>query len=31
VPGHGNTSTFGAERINNPHLKIGKKYSWNDS
>jgi glyoxylase-like metal-dependent hydrolase (beta-lactamase superfamily II) len=27
VPGHGNTSTFGAERINNPHLKIGKKYS----
>ena len=27
VPGHGNTSTFGRERLNNPYLKQTKKYS----
>lgn len=27
IPGHGPTSTFGQEKMHNPHLKIGKKYS----
>ena len=27
IPGHGPTSTFGQEKVHNPHLKIGKKYS----
>ncbi|MGL4767502.1 MAG: MBL fold metallo-hydrolase [Formosimonas sp.] len=27
VPGHGTTSTFGQEKLHNPHLQIGKKYS----
>ena len=27
IPGHGTTSTFGQEKMHNPHLKIGKKYS----
>ena len=27
IPGHGPTSTFGQEKMHNPHLKISKKYS----
>ena len=27
IPGHGATSTFGQEKLHNPHLQIGKKYS----
>jgi glyoxylase-like metal-dependent hydrolase (beta-lactamase superfamily II) len=27
IPGHGPTSTFGQEKMHNPHLQIGKKYS----
>jgi hydroxyacylglutathione hydrolase len=27
IPGHGPTSTFGQEKVHNPHLQIGKKYS----
>lgn len=27
IPGHGPNSTFGLEKLNNPHLQYGKKYS----
>lgn len=27
IPGHGPTSTFGQEKMHNPNLQIGKKYS----